>query len=470
MSYIELLPFSPHVEKDSNQTPAYVGNSAFLSPQSLDFNFNQYPDIYQNPWVYICIWKIATAVAGIPLKVFEKKTKDVKDPSPDLEEYDQEQVCKEIYGHRLTRLMKKINPCMSAFDFFCEIVSYLFLCGNVFIEVVRDGNGSPVELWPIDPRYIKIIPDKKSKISYYLFEAFGYRYNFSKKDIIHIKFFHPSNKFFGYPPLKSVIKRVMTEEKSQQFRDAYFENGASVGGILEVDQELTDTQYNLIEKRWKKSFTGPNRAHRLAILEAGLKFKNIEQTFDNLQFIPGKEFSAREIAAVFSMPPSLIGLDKDTPAKAKEVDLKLLYQETITPILKLIAGKFNEYFFSDTQYNNANYERFIAYDTSQVQALRDDIETVSRVVARVVDRGVMTINEVRGKFFNLPSVPWGDTFFMPLNTTVWRPDAQADRMGADQSVDTKKDFMTMDKFERILGHSLTSNKNSSNVLMSKLIC
>ena len=54
-------------------------------------------------------------------------------------------------------------------------------------------------------------------------------------------------------------------------------------------------------------------------------------------------------------------------------------------------------------------ELVVEFDASSIEALREDENSRVSRDSRLLDRGVLTINEVR-RSRNLPDVPWGDTW------------------------------------------------------------
>ena len=60
---------------------------------------------------------------------------------------------------------------------------------------------------------------------------------------------------------------------------------------------------------------------------------------------------------------------------------------------------------------------YLAFDKDSIEALKGSQEVRARLASIVVDRGIMTQNEAREKYFNMPKVAWGDVWYMPLNLT-----------------------------------------------------
>jgi HK97 family phage portal protein len=337
----------------------------------------------------------------------------------ELSTFDEENITR-IHGAKLERLWKKANPTMNGNDLVRDLVSYMFLTGNGMLEVVRDGNGSPSELYVIDPRRMTPIPDPKIKIRGWEYRVNNKTIFLNKEDVIHIPFFHPSNNFWGYPPSKTAKRRVLTDEKAVLFRERFFDNNALVSGVLETEQELTDPQYKRIEKFWRQTYSGVRNSHKVAILEGGLKFKAISQKAQEMEYNAGREFLRDEIFAIYGMYPAVVGLTRGLGKGEIELQYQIYYQETIMPIMKLVASKINEFFFGDIRFNSKKNTKFAIFDFGDVPALKGDIEAESRMAARYVDRGIMKINEARADFLNKPSVQW---------QRLWSPNEDLDEEG-----------------------------------------
>src|SRR5690606_1528214 len=77
---------------------------------------------------------------------------------------------------------------------------YFYLSGNIFWEKVRSRAGRVVELWPLRPDKVRIIPDEDDFISGYQYEVGGRLFPLDVADVIHFKLPNPTDPFFGLAP------------------------------------------------------------------------------------------------------------------------------------------------------------------------------------------------------------------------------------------------------------------------------
>jgi hypothetical protein len=89
-----------------------------------------------------------------------------------------------------------------------------------------------------------------------------------------------------------------------------------------------------------------------------------------------------------------------------QLQRKLFWSETVLPKLRRIGDAINEQLAAKMD------ERVeMGFDASGVHALQDDANEQAQVAATLVQRGIMTVNEVRERMYSLPPVAWGDSWW-----------------------------------------------------------
>jgi len=89
----------------------------------------------QTTSVYTCVRLLAEAIAGLPLHLYRYKKEGGKE---------------RISNHPLYYLLHcEPNPEMTSFVFQETLMSHLFLWGNAYAQVVRNGRGHAVALYPL---------------------------------------------------------------------------------------------------------------------------------------------------------------------------------------------------------------------------------------------------------------------------------------------------------------------------------
>lgn len=106
--------------------------------------------------VYSCVRILSEAVAGLPLHLYKYTDSGGKAMALD---------------HPLYRLLHdEPNPEMSSFVFRETLMTHLLLWGNAYAQIIRNGKGEVVALYPLMPNRMEVNRDKNGKL-YYLYST-----------------------------------------------------------------------------------------------------------------------------------------------------------------------------------------------------------------------------------------------------------------------------------------------------------
>jgi len=371
-------------------------------------NYEDYSIAYsQVVWVYACVSTIATAVAGTPLKIYRQTAESIEEVSDSL----------------LARLLSDVNPHISSYDLWEATAAFLELSGNCYWEVERDDEGAAVAIYPMRPDRVKIVPDRENFVKGYIYEVNGRTVSLAADEVIHFKYFNPASEYYGLGPIAAIRNSIIVDQYSVAYNKAFFKSGAHPGGVLETDSSLSDEAFNRLRKQWEENHKGTTRAHRIAVLEEGLKYKPVSLSPRDMEFLKQRKMCREEICAVFKVPPALIGLYEYANYANAEHQNRAFWQKTIIPKLRKLEHKLSNSLLPMLLNDRAEQDGrvFVRFDTSAVDALKENEDIKSQVQERLARSGIMTINELR-RLDNLPPVPWGDT---------WPPEATNDSTGGD---------------------------------------
>jgi len=91
---------------------------------------------------------------------------------------------------------------------------------------------------------------------------------------------------------------------TEEYGSTFFANGANPGGVLEHPGVVKNPDQ--LRESWHGQFGGSGKAHKIAVLEEGLKFKPIGIPPDAAQFLQTRKFQITEIARIFRVPPHML--------------------------------------------------------------------------------------------------------------------------------------------------------------------
>jgi HK97 family phage portal protein len=171
-------------------------------------------------------------------------------------------------------------------------------------------------------------------------------------------------------------------------------------GVLKNPEKLRES--------WDKVYKGANNAHKIAVLEEGVQYKEISIPQKDSQFLETRQFQLNEICRLFRVPPHLVGdLSKATFSNIEHQSIDYVVH-TIRPWLTRIEKAVNMQLLSEKD----RLEYFTEFNADGL--LRGDYDSRMMGYARGIIHGIMTPNEVRS-LENLNPMDGGDTLLINSN-------------------------------------------------------
>lgn len=270
----------------------------------------------QTTAVYACVRILAEAVASLPLHVYE---------------YQDDGGKKLVHDHPLYYLLHdEPNPEMTSFVFRETLMSHLLIWGNAYAQIIRDGAGRVLGLYPLLPDKMEVQRDDKGNIYYVYsrnsdenptFKEYG-NIKLKAEDVLHI----PGLGFdglIGYSPIAMAKNAVGMTLACEEYGASFFANGANPGGVLEHPGVLKDP--SKVRESWNSVYRGVNNAHKIAVLEEGMKYQQIGIPPEEAQFLETRKFQINEIARLYRIPPHMVGdLDKSSFSNIEQQSLEFV--------------------------------------------------------------------------------------------------------------------------------------------------
>ena len=270
----------------------------------------------QTTAVYACVRILAEAVASLPLHVYE---------------YQDDGGKKLVYDHPLYYLLHdEPNPEMTSFVFRETLMSHLLIWGNAYAQIIRDGAGRVLGLYPLLPDKMEVQRDDRGNIYYVYsrnsdenptFKEYG-NIKLKAEDVLHI----PGLGFdglIGYSPIAMAKNAVGMTLACEEYGASFFANGANPGGVLEHPGVLKDP--SKVRESWNSVYRGVSNAHKIAVLEEGMKYQQIGIPPEEAQFLETRKFQINEIARLYRIPPHMVGdLDKSSFSNIEQQSLEFV--------------------------------------------------------------------------------------------------------------------------------------------------
>jgi len=265
--------------------------------------------------VYSCVRILAEAIAGLPLHLYRYGGDGSKEKATD---------------HPLYALLHdEPNPEMTSFVFRETLMTHLLLWGNAYAQIIRNGKGEVVALYPLMPNRMTVDRDEHGQL-YYEYRTTqddahtmkGSVVRLSPRDVLHV----PGLGFdglVGYSPIAMAKNAIGLAIATEEYGSKFFANGATPGGILEHPGVVKDPER--VRESWNTAFGGSANANKVAVLEEGMKYTPISISPNEAQFLETRKFQIDEIARIFRVPPHMIGdLEKSSFSNIEQQSLEFV--------------------------------------------------------------------------------------------------------------------------------------------------
>lgn len=404
MGLINKLFKSRDHPKIDNRT---VGSSYsfYMGGSSAGKNVNE-RSAMQMTAVYSCVRILAEAVAGLPLHLCRYKEDGGKERAIDNNLYH--------------LLHDEPNKEMSSFIFRETLMTHLLLWGNAYAQIIRNGKGEVVALYPLMPNKMQVDRDENGEL-YYIYTRSsdeaktmeGVTVYLTPRDVLHI----PGLGFdglVGYSPIAMAKNAIGLAIATEEYGAKFFANGAAPSGVLEHPGTIKDP--SRLRENWNSTFGGSANSGKVAVLEEGMKYTPISISPEQAQFLETRKFQIDEIARIFRVPPHMVGdLEKSSFSNIEQQSLEFV-KYTLDPWVIRWEQSLSKALLNEDE------KRKYFFKFNLEGLLRGDYESRMSGYAVARQNGWMSANDIR-ELENMDKIPaedGGDLYLingnmLPLN-------------------------------------------------------
>ena len=353
--------------------------------------------------VYSCVRILSEAVASLPVHVYRYNDSGGKEKALD---------------HSLYFLLHdEPNPEMTSFAFRETLMTHLLLWGNAYAQIIRNGKGEIIGLYPLMPDRMTVDRDDKGRL-YYEYQLSsddahtmkGSTVILQPKDVLHI----PGLGFdglVGYSPIAMAKNAIGLAIAAEEYGSKFYANGAAPSGVLEHPGTLKDP--SKVRESWTQTFGGSSNANKVAVLEEGMKYTPISISPNEAQFLETRKFQINEIARIFRVPPHMVGdLEKSSFSNIEQQSLEFV-KYTLDPWV----SRWEQNMMRSLLAEEEKPTYFIKFNVDGL--LRGDYQSRMNGYAIGRQNGWMSANDIR-ELENLDRIPealGGDLYLINGNMT-----------------------------------------------------
>ena len=376
------MKINNYANKNTKDYKNSISFSDFLSNSIGNGNVVTRENILErDATVLSCVDLISSTISSMGLQLFEKIDTG-----------------KQKVENELNSLVKfRCNKNMSSFELVRALMKDLLIYGQAF-ALIQTKRGKVVGIEYLDSSVTQV--DRVYGTDKYIISSTLYDKSIkvSSEEIIWLKDF--SDKF------KTVKPIVEAKILCNQLINNYFENGVDVKGVISVAGDISEEAKQVLKKAFKNTIEQDN----IAVLEAGLDYKNIGQssTFREQQLTEIMETLDEEIYKTYQVPKSLV---LGNGEQASYASLEIISQSFIRSLLKyitLIETELNYKLIFEKDrgklYFKMNYDKFLRLNSADR----------ANFYKNLYNLGVLSINEIRN-LEDMNEIPNGYDHYRSLN-------------------------------------------------------
>jgi len=323
-------------------------------------------------WTFIALNAVADEIAQSELKLF-KKTKDG---------------IEEITEHPALDIIYNPNEINTKNGLLWLWTMYLGTEGEA--PNLIDSSKNPTQILLLRPERIKPVYGGENKIikSYRYQKSDGSFVEYPEEEVIFLRHDDLQNPFRGSGILKYITRTFDLDDTIEKYQNNFFYNNAMPRGVLETDSELNDNIIKRLKSQWERRHRGVDKAHKIAILEKGLKFKNTTFSLKDLTINELHDDIRDKILAAYKVPKSVLGIIDDVNRASSQTADNAFARRSIKPRLRMLEEQLNKFLLPKFTGTEGMYYKF-------EDPVMEDLKIKAEINDIYLRNGVLLVDEVR---------------------------------------------------------------------------
>lgn len=289
---------------------------------------------------------------------------------------------------------------VSRHDHFMQVMMSLLLDGNCFTRIYRNPAGEVVNLVVLAPRDVMVerLPTGEKR---YVWK----RDTFLREDeVLHITELLPPGQLRGISRVEMCKEVIGHSIALDEFSARFFGQGSHTTGIIESPAQLNKEQAKDLKDGFEGSHKGLRRSHLVGVLSGGAKFVKTGVDPEQAQMLQSREFAVEEIARIFRIPPSMLGVTKPGAMSYASVEQNGIQfaQYTLRPYLEKIEVAYSSILPGPA---------FLRFNLDGI--MRGDLGSRFAAYSTAMQSGFFSINDIH-RLEDMAPVDGGDSYRVPL--------------------------------------------------------
>lgn len=388
-----------------------LGNISLIGSRGISRSATYRAIYLTNPWAFAAVNKLARDIARLPLHVYElrergrrRRVRGDEPSTPGLRA-----------GEQLDLLVRRPDSTLSRFAYWHGSMVDRLIYGNALSAKTRDS-GAVTGLRRKRWRDVTHVEQKDGQVLYYELSPGGLIGGRPERlvpdDVVHFGKGVDSEDVVGPSHLEACRYTIALYDGVIRHLVAFFENQMRPSGHIKVEKLTTEIAQR-IRQMITEAFASPENAGKVLVTSG--EWQAVSETLEHASVVELIRYSREEIAAVYAIPPPVIGI-LEHAIKSNVKELREQYvREGLGPWVTEAEDDLMAQLVVPAPLWKSLFVEF-----QLAEQLRPDLEARARVYQRL--KNVFSPDEFR-EFENkepldipgVSDVPWVDSGSQPMS-------------------------------------------------------
>ena len=347
--------------------------------------------------VYTCIKTLSDTISRMPLNVYVEDENGMKVDKAD---------------YRYSLLHYNPNNYTSSQTFFASLEYWRNLKGNSFARIWRNNRGEAISFELLKPSQVVGHHIHNNELYYKVNDNNDKEIILPASEILHFTGL-TRDGIWGINPIESLRLNVSTTWQGLNTIDSFYRNNlSSPKAIKSTVSGANQKAMQDAVKDLSVKYAGSTQAGQILVLPPNTDIVDMQLNFTDAEFINTLKFNATQIAALYGVPASLVGILEATKFNNVELMMNEFKAMSLTAIARMYRQELEFKLLTTEERLNGKSIEF------NLMALVE-ADSIARYdnYSKAINAGWMAPNYAAKKE-GLPTFEGGDKHFRPLNYTT----------------------------------------------------
>jgi len=233
----------------------------------------------------------------------------------------------------------------------------------------------------------------------------------NSRDMLHIRGLGPDG-IVGWPVLELMADALGVGMAAQEFGARFFSSGSNPSGLLMIPGAFSEEKIRNTIAAWNSMQQGLANSHKVALLQEGVKFQQLQIAPEAAQFLQTREHEIRAtVANITGVPPHMLGDSTRTSHNSLEAEGQSYLDYCLQPWLKTWEMECREKLLTQQQQDSDSH----TIEFNREALVQMSFETKINGIYRQLESGLITHNEGRALLNMAGLGEDGDARYRPMN-------------------------------------------------------